>query len=123
MGCSDPWSSQPYARVRQEARRLGTDGIPALIVDPMPVTELMKSRTAPGARSLESTPGRRLGRFLERVTGGTLIHAPPEVIRQPNRLVQLVNRLVDGNNPWKALTRRLDSEIGGMSGDRGGVTL
>lgn len=70
-GRSDIYESEPYTRVRLEARALGSARMPVAILDPMNVS----------SEIAESLPGRRLARFVARASSGVLIPVPSEKIR------------------------------------------
>ena len=59
----DIWNSDIYHRVRKQAANLGRQGIPVMVVDPMQMN----------AKIAETSPGRRLGRFIAQSTGGKLV--------------------------------------------------
>lgn len=64
--CRSPWESDLYSEVRREAEMLGRLSIPVLIIDP--------SAGVVG----ENNPGRRLGRFISRASGGVFASVPAE---------------------------------------------
>lgn len=64
--CRSPWESDLYSEVRREAEMLGRRQIPVLIIDP-----------SPGIVG-ENNPGRRLGRFIARTSGGVFASVPAE---------------------------------------------
>ncbi|MCK5842945.1 MAG: hypothetical protein KAH31_12295, partial [Candidatus Sabulitectum sp.] len=59
----DIWNSDIYQRVRKQAVRLGRQGVSVLVVDPVQAN----------LQFVETSPGRKLGRFIAHVTGGNLI--------------------------------------------------
>lgn len=59
----DIWNCDIYQRVRKQAIHLGKQGVPVLVVDPVQANP----------QYVESSPGRRLGRFIAHVTGGNLV--------------------------------------------------
>ncbi len=105
LGCPDPYESELYEGVRKEVRMCGITHLPILIIDPMNYT----SRTSP-----EILPGRRLARFIEKVTGGMLIHMPSSILDRGNLIVKVITSIT-GNNEYETISRTLDLEIGKYS--------
>ncbi len=56
----DIWNSNIYGRVRRQAVNLARQRIPVLVIDPMQVNR----------KTAETSPGRRLGKFIAHITGG-----------------------------------------------------
>ena len=77
------------------------DHLPILIIDPM---------NYPSITSLEIFPGRRLARFVEKVTGGMLIHMPSSLLDSDNLIVKVITSIT-GNNEYETIARTLDLEI------------
>ena len=105
LGCQDPYESDLYAGVRKEAQMCGVAHFPILIIDPMNYTSL---------KSPEILPGRRLARFIEKVTAGMLIHMPASIMDRDNLIVKVISSMT-GNNEYKTISCTLDSEIGKYS--------
>ncbi|MCK5065214.1 MAG: VWA domain-containing protein [Candidatus Fermentibacteraceae bacterium] len=105
LGCQDPYESDLYAGVRKEAQMCGIAHFPILIIDPMNYTSL---------KSPEILPGRRLARFIEKVTAGMLIHMPASIMDRDNLIVKVISSMT-GNNEYKTISCTLDSEIGKYS--------
>jgi hypothetical protein len=59
----DIWNSDIYSRVRRQAVNLGRQRIPVMVIDPLQIP----------ARTVEESPGKRLGRFIAHSTGGKLV--------------------------------------------------
>ena len=105
VGCPDPYETELYGEVRREAQMCNAASLPILIIDPMNYTSI---------KSPEILPGRRLARFIEKVTGGVLIHMPASVLNRDNLIVKVVNSMT-GNNEYKTISRELSSGIGKYS--------
>ena len=105
LGCLDPYGSELYGAVRKEAQMCGIAHIPILIIDPMNYTSI---------KSPEILPGRRLARFIEKVTGGMLIHMPSSIMDSDNLIVKVINSMT-GNNEYKTVSTLMYLEIGKYS--------
>lgn len=105
LGCPDPYESDLYGEVRKEAQMCNAAHLPILIIDPM---------NYPSLTSLEIFPGRRLARFIEKVTGGMLIHMPSSVLDRDNLIVKVITSLT-GNNEYETISRELSLGIGKYS--------
>ncbi len=108
----DIWNSDIYNRVRKQAVHLGRQGIPVLIVDPV----------QSNLKFVESSPGRRLGRFIAHATGGDLISfgkstefdifgALKEDHSKPKFISQCLPGMKNQSNP-----AAMNDLIGGISG-------
>jgi len=96
--CEDPYESDLYAAVRKQARTCSSAGIPILVIDPL---------NYPSLKSPEKMPGRRLARYMEKVTKGMLLHIPSKILDQENVIIRSINSLVAGNE-----YRRASSSLG-----------
>ena len=105
LGCQEPYESDLYGEVRKEAQMCGIAHLPILIIDPMNYT----SRKSP-----EILPGRRLARFIEKVTAGMLIHMPASIMDRDSLIVKVITSIT-GDNEYKTVTTSLDLEIGKYS--------
>lgn len=83
-GCTDPYGSDIYGNVRKQADICGRLNIPVLIIDPL---------NYPTLYSPDRTPGRRLARYIEKVTRGSVIPIPAKILDSENRIVQIVNSI------------------------------
>ncbi len=106
VGCPDPYESLLYQEVRKEACMCDVAHYPVLIIDPM---------NYPSITSPEICPGRRLARFIVKVTGGMLIHMPSSVLDRDNLIVKVISSMT-GDNEYKTISRELSSGIGQYSG-------
>ena len=104
-GCHYPYESKIYGKVRKEAQMCSIADFPVLIIDPM---------NYPSEKSPEILPGRRLARFIEKVTGGMLIHMPSSVLDNDNMIVKVINSMT-GNREYETISNTLDIEIGKYS--------
>ena len=105
VGCPDPYESDLYGEVRREATMCSVAHLPILIIDPM---------NYPSIQSPEIYPGRRLARFIEKVTGGMLIHMPSSILDRDNLIVKVITSLT-GNNEYETISRELSLGIGKYS--------
>ncbi|MCD4774594.1 MAG: VWA domain-containing protein [Candidatus Aegiribacteria sp.] len=101
VGCLDPYESDLYGEVRKEAQMCDAAHLPILIIDPM---------NYPSITSPEIFPGRRLARFIEKVTRGMLIHMPSSVLDRDNLIVKVITSMT-GDNEYKTISTALDLEI------------
>lgn len=101
LGCPDPYESELYDGVRKEARMCSNEGIPILIVDPM---------NYPTIKSMETMPGRRLGRYIEKVTRGMLIHLPSRILDRENLITRVIDSLT-GKREYRTVSNSLGMEI------------
>ncbi|MBD3277719.1 MAG: AAA domain-containing protein [Candidatus Aegiribacteria sp.] len=101
LGISDPYESDLYGSVRKQADLCANAGIPILIVDPL---------NYPDLKSPEEMPGRRLARYIEKVTRGMLLHIPASILEQDGVLMKVVHKLVN-NREYDRMSDKLGSEI------------
>jgi|GEM_PF-279924 len=99
--CRDPYESELYASVRKQARMCSSAGIPILVIDPL---------NYPSLKSPEEMPGRRLGRYIEKVTRGMLLHIPSKILDKENIIIRTLNSMAGGNE-HKGVSRSLSGEI------------
>jgi len=101
FGCQDPYGSDLYGSVRQQAQKCGSIGIPIFIIDPLDY---------PTLKSPEEMPGRRLARYIEGITRGILLSLPAKVFDSDNRVINIINSITHGGEK-KIVTDDLRREI------------
>ncbi|MBN2587481.1 MAG: VWA domain-containing protein [Candidatus Fermentibacteraceae bacterium] len=106
LGCIDPFESDLYWGVRKQADLCGMIGIPIMIIDPL---------NYPSLHSPERMPGRRLARYMEKVTRSAVIPLPAKILDSENRIVEVVNSIVLRKERSTAFSE-LGSQISKYSG-------
>ena len=106
VGCKDPYESELYGEVRMEAQMCDAAHLPILIIDPM---------NYPSITNPEIAPGRRLARFIEKVTGGMLIHMPSTILNSDDLIVKVITSMT-GNNEYETISTKLSYGIEQYSG-------
>ncbi len=84
-------------------------GVPILVIDPLHY---------PSLKSPEQMPGRRLARYIEKVTKGIFLELPAIVLDTDNRIIKVIN-FIAGSGERSRFSESLGGEIEKYSSTNG----